>query len=128
MTAPNRTAAEYKGCAQFLKFIGRPDNDAVWHQHTGYVPVTLAGYELSKKQGYYEKTPGADLPILQLTRGEVTANSRGFRLGRMAELRNIFSEELEKALQGQQGAQAALDATVARGNRVLREFEKATKG
>jgi sn-glycerol 3-phosphate transport system substrate-binding protein len=46
----------------------------------------------------------------------------------MAELRNIFSEELEKALQGQQGAQAALDATVARGNRVLREFEKATKG
>ena len=25
-------------------------------------------------------------------------------------------------------AQAALDATVARGNRVLREFEKATKG
>ena len=128
MTAPNRTPAEYKACAQFLKFIGRPDNDAIWHQHTGYVPVTLAGYELSKKQGYYEKTPGADIPIMQLTRGEVTPNSRGFRLGRMAELRNIFSEELEKALQGQQGAQAALDATVTRGNRVLREFEKATKG
>ncbi len=128
MTAPNRTPAEYKAVAEFLKFIGQPENDAVWHQNTGYVPVTLGGYELSKKQGYYEKTPGADLAILQLTRGELTPNSRGFRLGRMAELRNIFSEELEKALQGQQGAQAALDAVVARGNRVLRDFEKATKG
>jgi sn-glycerol 3-phosphate transport system substrate-binding protein len=128
MTAPNRSAAEYKGCAQFLKFIGRVDNDALWHQKTGYVPVTLAGYELSKQQGYYAKTPGTDLPIIQLTRGEVSPNSRGFRLGRMAELRNIFSEELEKALQGQQGAQAALDSVVTRGNRVLREFEKATKG
>jgi sn-glycerol 3-phosphate transport system substrate-binding protein len=128
MTAPHRTAAEYKAVAQFLKFIGRPDNDATWHQHTGYVPVTLAGYELSKKQGYYEKTPGADLPILQLTRGQVTNNSRGFRLGRMAEIRNIFSEELEKALQGEQGAKAALDNVVSRGNRILREFEKATKG
>ena len=95
---------------------------------SGYVPVTLAGYELSKQQGYYQKNVGTDLPIIQLTRGEVTPNSRGFRLGRMAELRNIFSEELEKALQGQQGAQAALDAVVARGNRVLRDFEKATKG
>jgi sn-glycerol 3-phosphate transport system substrate-binding protein len=128
MTAPKRTAAEYKAVAEFLKFIGRPDNDAVWHQNTGYVPVTLAGYELSKKQGYYEKNPGADLAIIQLTRGELTPNSRGFRLGRMAELRNIFCEELEKALQGQQGAQAALDSVVSRGNRVLREFEKATKG
>lgn len=128
MTAPNRTPAEYHGVAQFLQFIGKPENDAVWHQHTGYVPVTLAGYELSKKQGYYEKNPGADLPILQLTRGHVTANSRGFRLGRMAELRNIFYEELEKALQGQQGAKPALDNVVARGNRILREFEKSIKG
>ena len=128
MTAPARTPAEYKAVAEFLKFVGRPDNDALWHQKTGYVPVTLAGYELSKQQGYYTKAPGTDLPILQLTRGEVTANSRGFRLGRMAELRNIFSEELEKGLQGQQGAQAALDAVVTRGNRVLRDFEKASKG
>ena len=128
MTTPSRTPAEYKAVAEFLKFLARPDNDATWHQKTGYVPVTLGGYELSKKQGYYEKTPGADLAIIQLTRGELTPNSRGFRLGRMAELRNIFSEELEKALQGQQGAQAALDATVTRGNRVLRDFEKATKG
>ena len=41
MTAPNRTPAEYKAVAQFLNFLGKPENAAAWHQNTGYVPVTL---------------------------------------------------------------------------------------
>ncbi len=40
----------------------------------------------------------------------------------------ILYEEIEKALQGQQGAQAAMDSAVARGNRVLREFQKSARG
>jgi sn-glycerol 3-phosphate transport system substrate-binding protein len=127
MTTPTRTPAEYKAVAQFLQFIGQPEQDAMYHQHTGYVPVTLAGFELSKQQGYYEKNPGADFAIRSLTRGTVTENSRGLRLGRLPEIRNIQYEEVEKALQGQQTAQAALDAAVQRGNRVLREFEKSVR-
>jgi sn-glycerol 3-phosphate transport system substrate-binding protein len=127
MTAPKRTEAEYKGVAAFLQFIGHPDQDAMFHQHTGYVPVTLAGYELSKSQGYYEKAPGADVAIKSLTRGTVTPNSKGLRLGRLPEIRNIVYEEVEKALQGQQNAQAALDSAVTRGNKVLREFEKSVR-
>ena len=127
MTAPNRPAAEYKGVAEFLAFLATPENAAAWHQHTGYVPVTLAGYELSKSQGYYDKNPGTELPIQQLTRGTVTQNSRGLRLGRLPEIRNIIYEEVEKALQGQQTAQAAMDSATTRGNRVLRDFEKSAK-
>ncbi len=127
MTAPGRTPAEYKSVAQFLAHIAQPAQDALWHQNTGYVPVTLGGFEESERQGYYARNPGADVPIRQLTRGTVTANSRGFRLGRMSELRSIVYEEVERALQGQQGAQAALDTVVGRGNRVLREFERANR-
>ncbi len=127
MTAPSRTAAEYKGVAEFLRHIAQPRQAAEWHQRTGYVPVTTAGYELSKQEGYYQKNPGAEVPIEELSRGSLTANSKGFRLGRMVEIRNIVYEETERALQGQQGAQAALDSVVARGNRVLREFERANK-
>jgi sn-glycerol 3-phosphate transport system substrate-binding protein len=124
MTAPKRSDAEYKGVAAFLQFIGQPEQDAMFHQHTGYVPVTLAGYELSKQQGYYEKAPGADIAIKSLTRGTVTENSRGLRLGRLPEIRNIVYEEIEKAMQGQQDAKVALDSAVTRGNKVLREFQK----
>jgi sn-glycerol 3-phosphate transport system substrate-binding protein len=127
MTAPNRTAAEYKAVATFLQFLGKPDNDAYWHQHTGYVPVTFGGFEASQKQGFYEKNPGADLPVKQLTRGTMTNNSRGLRLGRLVEIRNIIYEEMEKAFQGGQTAQQAMDSAVNRGNKVLREFEKSVK-
>lgn len=127
MTAPNRTPAEYKAVALFLQFLGKPDNDAYWHQHTGYVPVTLAGYELSEKQGFYQKNVGADLPVKQLTRGTVTPNSKGLRLGRLPEIRNIIYEEMEKAFQGGQTAQQAMDTSVERGNKVLRDFQKSVK-
>ena len=129
MTTPTRTPAEYKAAAQFVAFLATPENAAQWHQVTGYVPVTLAGYDLSKQQGYYQKpgNEGADLPIQELTRGHVTDNSRGLRLGRLPEIRNIMQEELEKSLQGQQSAQQCMDNAVERGNRVLREFEKSVR-
>ena len=128
MNAPSRTPAEYKGVAEFFRFLAQPKVDAVWSQNTGYVPITLGGFEENKSSGYYDKNPTSDVAIRQLLRGQVTENSKGFRLGRMVELRNIIQEELEAALQGKQGAQAAMDSAVTRGNRVLREFEKSVKG
>jgi sn-glycerol 3-phosphate transport system substrate-binding protein len=127
MTTPKRTPAEYRAVAKFLEFIGEPAQAALYSQDTGYVPVTSAGYELSKKQGYYEKNPGADIASKSLTRGTVTENSRGLRLGRLPEIRNITYEEVEKALQGQQTAKQALDNAVTRGNVVLRQFEKSAR-
>ena len=127
MTAPNRTPAEYKAVAQFLQFLAKPEGDALWSQNTGYVPVTFAGFELSQKQGFYDKNPGADLAVKQLARGTTTTNTKGLRLGNLSEIRNIIQEELEKALQGGQTAQAALDSAVTRGNKVLRTFQKTIK-
>jgi sn-glycerol 3-phosphate transport system substrate-binding protein len=127
MTAPGRTEAEYKAVGAFLGFIGQPQNDATWAENTGYVPVTLAGYQEMQKAGWFEQNPGTDIPIKQLTRGHVTNNSRGIRLGRLPEIRNIISEEFEKALQGQQNAQQVMDNAVERGNKVLRQFERSVR-
>ena len=127
MTAQGRSPEEYKGVAEFLQYIAQPKQDAAWSQSTGYVPVTQAGFEESKAEGFYDKNPGADVPVIQLTRGTVTPNSKGLRLGRMPDIRNIIHEEVEGALQRKQAPQAALDNVVSRGNRVLREFERANK-
>jgi sn-glycerol 3-phosphate transport system substrate-binding protein len=127
MTAPTRTPAEYKAVAEFLRYIGKPDVDATWAQNTGYVPVTFAGYELLKKQDFFQKNVGADIPVEQLARGTVTPNTRGLRLGRLPEIRNIIQEQLEQALQGGQNAQQVLDISVERGNKVLKEFARSVK-
>ena len=70
-----------------------------------------------KLQDYFTKNPGAYLPIQQLERGRVTPNSRGVRLGRLPEIRNIISEEFEKALQGGVTAQQVMDNAAERGTR-----------
>jgi sn-glycerol 3-phosphate transport system substrate-binding protein len=42
-------------------------------------------------------------------------------------MRDIWAEEMEAALAGKKSAQEALDAAVAKGNAMLRTFEKTAK-
>ena len=128
MTAPHRTEAEYKAVAEFYRFLGTPEQDALWAENTGYVPVTFAGFKFAEKGGYYTKNPGADMASKSLVRGHLTVNSKGLRLGRLPEIRNIIYEEIEKALQGQQNAKQAMDNAVKRGNVVLRGFQRSVQG
>jgi sn-glycerol 3-phosphate transport system substrate-binding protein len=57
----------------------------------------------------------------------MTGNTRGIRLGGYVEIRVIIQEEMERALQGNQTAQQAMDNAVNRGNQVLRNFERANR-
>jgi sn-glycerol 3-phosphate transport system substrate-binding protein len=126
-TARNRTAEEYRGVAEFFRFISDVEQDKWWHQVTGYVPLTFAAYEASRAEGYYERNPGADAAIIQLSRAEPTPNSQGFRLGGFVEIRNIIQEELERGFQGQQDAATAMANANRRANVVLRNFERANR-
>ena len=120
-----RSDAEWRGVAEFFRYVSNAEIDAKWHQDTGYVPVRRASYELSRRQGYYTQNPGADVAIEQLLRGgAATDNSRGIRLGGYVEIRNIIQEEMEKAFQGQQTAAQAMTAADSRANVVLRNFER----
>jgi len=119
-----RPEAEYKGVARFFAFLSRADVQASWHQWTGYLPTTRAAYELSRSNGFYERNPGADISIRQMTLNPPTTHSRGLRLGSFVVIRDIIQDELEQAFAGKKSAQAALDDAVRRGNIVLRQFEK----
>jgi sn-glycerol 3-phosphate transport system substrate-binding protein len=113
----------YKGVAQFFNYLSKPEIQADWHQSTGYLPITTAAYELSKEQGYYEKNPGADLPIKQMTLNTPTSNSRGLRLGNFVQIRDVVNEELENVWSGAKTAQQAMDDATSRGNELLRRFQ-----
>lgn len=124
MTSPKRTADEYRGVAEFFRFLGSAEEAAKWHQETGYVPITYTGMQLTQASGYYQRSSWAQIPIKQLTRTLPTKNSKGLRLGNMPEIRAVIYEEMEKMFQGQQTAQQALDAAVRRGNEILRRFQQ----
>lgn len=118
---------EYKGVAQFLSFLSSADIQAKWHQDTGYLPITTEAYEQTKAEGFYEKNPGTDIAILQMTGKPTTANSKGLRLGNFDQIRGIIDEELEAVWSGDKDAQSALDSAVTRGNQLLRRFEQANR-
>ena len=122
-----KTKEHYAGVAKFFSFISSPEVQADWHQATGYVPITIAAYELSKKQGFYQKNPGRDVAVLQLTNKAPTANSKGLRLGSFVQIRDVEDEELEAVWAGNKSPKQALDDAVRRGNQLLRQFEQANK-
>jgi sn-glycerol 3-phosphate transport system substrate-binding protein len=124
-TLRGRPAEDYKGVARFFSFLTEPEVQAKWHQDTGYVPITLAAYELTKSQGFYDKNPGTDIAVRQLTLNPPTEHSKGLRLGNFVQIRDVMEEELEAVWAGTKSAQQALDDAVRRGNELLRQFEAA---
>jgi sn-glycerol 3-phosphate transport system substrate-binding protein len=91
------------------------------------MPITNAAYELTKEQGFYDENPGTDVAIIQMTGKEPTANSKGLRLGSFDQIRALIDEELEAVWAGNKDAQTALDDAVARGNELLRRFERSAQ-
>src|SRR3569833_578744 len=83
----DRPREEYKGVARFFAYLSQPGVQAAWHQHTGYLPVTRAAFELT---------------------------------------RAATADELEQAFAARKSAQAAPDAAGERGNKTLRQSERAS--
>jgi sn-glycerol 3-phosphate transport system substrate-binding protein len=121
----DRPRDEYKGVAKFFAFLSRPEVQAAWHQNTGYLPITRAAFDLTRAQGFYDRNPGTAISIEQITLKMPTENSKGLRLGSFVLIRDVIEDELEHAFSGKKSAQAALDSAVERGNRLLRQFERA---
>ncbi len=122
----DRPRDEYKGVAKFFAYLSQPAVQAAWHQSTGYLPITRAAFELTRAQGFYERNPGTAISFEEITLHQPTENSKGIRLGSFVLIRGAIEDELEQAFAGKKSAQAALDSAVERGNKLLRQFERAS--
>jgi sn-glycerol 3-phosphate transport system substrate-binding protein len=119
-----KSAPEYKGVAKFFTFLSDVDRQVKLHTDSGYLPITKAAYAKVKDSGFYKDKPFLETPLLQLNNKAPTENSRGLRFGNLVQIRDIWSEEIEAALNGQKAPKAAMDAATERGNAVLRQFER----
>jgi len=122
-----KSEESYKGTAEFMSYLASAKVQAWWHQETGYVPITTPAAVLSRKQGFYDKNPGTDTAIKQLSLNTPTPNSKGLRFGNFVQIRDVINEEMEAIWNGTKTASQGLDDAAARGNKLLRKFEKANK-
>jgi sn-glycerol 3-phosphate transport system substrate-binding protein len=115
-------AAEYKGVAQFLKFIASTEQQAWWHASTGYLAISNSALQSLEKADHFKKQPFQWTAFAQLTKGTATANSQGLRLGNFVQIRDVIETELENIFAGKKAAKPGLDDAVAKSNELLKEF------
>ncbi len=113
----------YRGIAHFFSYLSSTEVQAHWHQKTGYLPITEAAYYLTKKKGYYEKNPAAEIAVLEVMNNKNTPYTRGIRLGNYTIVREKILDNLEKAFAGELTPKEALDKAIEEGNQLLAEFE-----
>lgn len=113
-----------RGIAHFFAYLSLPEIQAYWHQQTGYLPITEAAYYLSKKKGFYEKNPAAEIAVLEVMNQKRTPYTKGVRLGNYPLIREKIIDYLEKAFCGEMTPKEALDKAVEEGNSLLKKFEE----
>jgi sn-glycerol 3-phosphate transport system substrate-binding protein len=114
--------ADYRGVAQFFKFLAKPEQQAWWHQATGYVTITNASLQYLAYTNHFLRRPDQWTAFAQLTSGNNTPNTQGVRLGNFVAVRDAIEGELENILAGKKSVKQGLDEAVAKGNEILKEF------
>ncbi len=122
--APNRSDKEFRGIAAFLNYMKSDKVMTEWAKTTGFLPATNSAFKAMQDEGFFAKNPGRDVPILSLIEGNKGAHTNGYRFGRWTEIRDVYHEEVERALQGRQSAADAMRNFERRGNALLRAFER----
>ncbi|MBD8555608.1 extracellular solute-binding protein [Rhizobium sp. CFBP 8762] len=115
--------AENKCVADFFQFLTSAEVQYFYHKATGYVAITNAAYDMAKKDGYYDKTPVAEVGIkqLQLKSGEW---SKGYRLGFYPQIREVMEREYGKIFSGETTVEDAFKTIETEGNELLARFAK----
>jgi sn-glycerol 3-phosphate transport system substrate-binding protein len=113
---------EYKGVAQFFKYLASTENQSWWAGVTGYLPISNAAVKAMEASGHFQKNPQQRTAITQLNSGKTTPNSQGIRLGNFVSIRDAIEEEMENIFSGKKTPKQGLDDAVAKGNDILKEF------
>ena len=116
-----KSDAENKGTADFFSYMTNPENQVFWHKATGYVPITTAAYDMAKQEGYYNKSPDAEVGILQLSQpgGEWT---KGYRLGYSVQIREVMYSKFDNIFSGKSSVDEAFAEMTAESNKLLARF------
>lgn len=121
--------ADYEAAKAFLNFVRDTENQIEFTRQTGYMPVTMAALNELVESGRAAEPQfaTAEMGVASLNQPG-NENSRGIRLGFYVQFRSIFQEETQRAFNGEQTMQAALDNAAERGNELLRRFEQTYQG
>lgn len=115
-----------QGVAAFFNYLTKAETQMFWHKTTGYVPVTNAAYDLTKKSGYYQQQPDAEVGVKQLSlaSGEWT---NGYRLGFYPQIREVMHREFDNIFSGRSTVEKSLNKVELESEQLLNRFARTIK-
>ena len=97
MTNGLDTAAE-DGALAFMNFFSNPANAALWHQTTGYIPITNEATALLTTEGWFDESPNSATASDQLDEAADTPAATGALLGNFVAIRDVVTIAIEDIL------------------------------
>ena len=113
---------EYKAVAKFFEFLGKTEQQAWWHAETGYLPISNSALKALTASGHFKRNPHMWTAFGQITKGKITKNSQGIRLGNLPAIRDVIESEMENVIVGKKTSKEGLDEAAKKGNEMLKEF------
>lgn len=109
-------AEQNQASARFISWLAQPENAARWYQKTGYLPVSREAFNATGSDYYKDKGDWMHLvgAYSSGTSGTAKGNFRNYR-----QIRAVFNQSLESALDGQQPAMTALRTAATEANRLV---------
>jgi len=116
-TTSGHSAAEDKATAQFLAWLSQTKNAAAWYQNTGYLPLTQQAFN-STDASYY-KNLGDWRNLVAVYANPQVLTSRSFNVSNYPQIRAMFHQQLDRALNGQEPAVPTLSAASAEADHLM---------
>jgi sn-glycerol 3-phosphate transport system substrate-binding protein len=111
------------GTLAFLNFFSNADNAALWHQRTGYEPITGASIEVLAAEGWYEEAADYKVSSDQLAAAQDTPAARGAILGNFVAIRDIVTLAIEDILVNGVDVAETMATANEEANKSLAEYE-----
>jgi len=89
------TREQQEAAGEFLAWMTAPEQQARWHQETGYLPVHEQGVEKLRNDGWFRENPGHEVGIQELLGSPDTPATNGARIGPFNTVRTLVAEAYE---------------------------------
>ena len=89
------TRDQQEAAGEFLAWMTAPEQQARWHQETGYLPVHEQGVEKLRNDGWFRENPGHEVGIQELLGSPDTPATNGARIGPFNTVRTLVAEAYE---------------------------------
>ena len=84
--------AKKQGLTDFLLWLAEAEQQAFWHQNTGYFPVSDSAVEYLEEDGWFDENPNFQTAFDQLQATEQTVATQGWQAGPASKVRTIIQD------------------------------------